>query len=232
MARRALRIKDLIPEDAGYLLAVADLPCPLDRAALFHSTGPLEIEVGCGKGMFLRNAAAACPDRCYLGIEVVRRYARYVAGKLARDDCPNAKVVAGDALALFRDKLAAEAVEDVHVYFPDPWWKARHRRRRIVNPDFLSAVERVLMPGGRFHFWTDVKEYFETSLRLIAEHTHLSGPTTPPEQPAWHDLDYRTHFERRVRLNDLPVYRAEFTKPWQTEFTAGAGLPDADDPIP
>ena len=230
MPRRALRLKDLANDDSHTLLSVAALPCPANRLALFGSAGPLEVEVGCGKGLFLRNAAAACPDRCYLGIEVARRYARYVAGKLDQDGRQNAKIIAGDALVVFRDKFPADAIDDVHVYFPDPWWKARHRRRRIMNPVFLKAIERVLLPGGRLHFWTDVPEYFETSLQLIAEHTRLSVPQTPPEQPAWHDLDYRTHFERRVRLNDLPVFRSEFTKPiWRTEFTAGASLAEVED---
>jgi tRNA (guanine-N7-)-methyltransferase len=74
-------------------------------------------------------------------------------------------------------------------------------------------VERTLAPGGRLHFWTDVEEYFHTTLELIAATVRLAGPLTVLEQPAEHDLDYRTHFERRTRQNELPVYRAEFSKP-------------------
>jgi tRNA (guanine-N7-)-methyltransferase len=68
------------------------------------------------------------------------------------------------------------------------------------------------MPGGRLHFWTDVEDYFNASLALIAEHTPLTGPLAVAERPAAHDLDFHTHFERRTRLSALPVYRAEFEK--------------------
>jgi tRNA (guanine-N7-)-methyltransferase len=95
-----------------------------------------------------------------------------------------------------------------------------------VNEQFVREVERVLVPGGRFHLWTDVKEYFDASLQLIAEQSPLHGPFEVDEETALHNLDYRTHFERRVRINGLPVYRAQFAKqPWQVEFTAAVGLP-------
>ena len=69
-----------------------------------------------------------------------------------------------------------------------------------------------LLPGGTLHFWTDVEEYFHAALEAIAA-TRLIGPLSVAEQPAAHDLDYRTHFERRMRLHALSVYRAEFRKP-------------------
>jgi tRNA (guanine-N7-)-methyltransferase len=100
----------------------------------------------------------------------------------------------------------------VHVYFPDPWWKKRHHKRRVMNEAFLKDAARALAPGGRFHFWTDVKDYFDAALALVADHTPLAGPLAVAERPAEHDLDFRTHFERRMRLANEPVYRAEFCK--------------------
>jgi tRNA (guanine-N7-)-methyltransferase len=101
----------------------------------------------------------------------------------------------------------------VHVYFPDPWWKARHHKRRVLNEAFLTDVVRTLEPDGKFHFWTDVREYYDATLALVASRTPLVGPLDVPEAVPQHDLDYRTHFERRTRLHEEPVYRAEFTKP-------------------
>ena len=69
------------------------------------------------------------------------------------------------------------------------------------------------MPGGTLHFWTDVEEYFQVTLEMLAAHTRLVGPIAVPEAVAEHDLAYRTHFERRMRLSNEPVYRAEFRKP-------------------
>ena len=68
----------------------------------------------------------------------------------------------------------------------------------------------MLAPAGRLHFWTDVREYFQDTLERIATLTSLAGPLRVAERPVEHDLDYRTHFERRTRLRQLPVYRAEF----------------------
>jgi tRNA (guanine-N7-)-methyltransferase len=82
-----------------------------------------------------------------------------------------------------------------------------------MNGPFLREVERTLVPGGRLHFWTDVEEYFQTALETIASQTRFRGPHAVTERPADHDLDYRTHFERRMRLADAPVYRAQFDKP-------------------
>ena len=76
----------------------------------------------------------------------------------------------------------------------------------------LFRSVRTLKPQGRLHFWTDVKEYFDVTLNLIAQHTPLSGPLEVPQRTAEHDLDYQTHFERRTRMNEEPVYRAQFVK--------------------
>ncbi len=212
MGRRALRKIDPTLDLSHHLCTVEELPRPFQAAAHFGRPLSLEVEVGSGKGLFIQNAAQANPERCYLGIEVVRKYARYCAARLARHEISNALMVHGDGLRVFREHLSSESVAAVHVYFPDPWWKARHRKRRVMNEHLLTDVQRVLLPGGRLHFWTDVAEYYETSLELIAEKTALLGPMAVAERPADGDLDYQTHFERRTRLHNEAVYRAEFRK--------------------
>jgi tRNA (guanine-N7-)-methyltransferase len=188
-----------------------DLPDSLDAADLFELTAPVVIEVGSGKGMFLVAAAQADPGRNYLGIEIAGKYARYTASRLAKRELANARVISGDALEVF-GKLPADLIAEVHVYFPDPWWKKRHRKRRVLNERFLVDVQRVLVPAGSLHFWTDVKEYFDVTLELIAEVTSLAGPIDIAERPSEHDLDYHPNFERRTRKSGRAVYRAEFRK--------------------
>ena len=81
-----------------------------------------------------------------------------------------------------------------------------------MTPTFLRDIERVLTLSGSLHFWTDVHDYYDESIALLAAHTQLTGPCPVAESPAKHDLDYRTHFERRTRQEGSTVYRAEFVK--------------------
>lgn len=212
MPRRALRKLSPGLDLSKVLIVPSQLPRPWTARTLFDADAPLEIEVGTGKGLFLTRFAARHPDRVFLGIELSQRYAEYAAGRLAQQDLCNARVVHGDALAVFREHLADGAASAIHVYFPDPWWKARHKKRRVMNEQFVKDIERVLVPGGVLHFWTDVEEYFQTTLALVRAATSLAGPLAVDEAPAEHDLDYRTHFERRTRQAGEPVYRAHFVK--------------------
>jgi len=212
MGRRTLRKIHPELDLSQHLYQLDDLSPPFSAEQAFGGEAPLEVEMGSGKGLFLATACVHHPQRHYVGVEVSKRYARYAAARLAKATCENAIMIAGDGLRFFHEFLATQSVDAVHVYFPDPWWKKRHRSRRVLNQPFLEDVQRVLKPQGRLHFWTDVQEYFETTLELIEQVTSLDGPHQVIETVAEHDLDYRTHFERRTRLAELPVYRAEYWK--------------------
>jgi tRNA (guanine-N7-)-methyltransferase len=212
VGRRALPKIDPTLDLTARLTTFEQLPRPWDPQPLFGRTAPLAVEVGSGKGLFLRTEALRQPDVNFLGIELAFPYARFAAAALLKHQVPNAVVVAGDALRVFAEVLPERSLAAIHVYFPDPWWKKRHKKRRVMRESFLRDVERTLCPGGLLHFWTDVEEYFVSTVELIAVGTALAGPLPVEPRPAEHDLDYRTHFERRMRLNDEPVYRAVFRK--------------------
>jgi tRNA (guanine-N7-)-methyltransferase len=212
MGRRALRKIRPDLDLSHHFLALDELAIPLDPAQLFGRAAPLELEVGSGKGLFLAQAARTTRQRDFLGSEIALRYARFAAARLAHGKIPNAKIVHGDAQRLLRDYVSDESIVAVHVYFPDPWWKKRHHKRRVMNKAFLMDVHRVLVRGGVLHFWTDVEEYFRLACELIATHIPRVSHQPVAETPASHDLDYRTHFERRTRLADKPVFRAQFVK--------------------
>lgn len=175
-----------------------------------HAT--VEVEVGTGKGLFLADTAPQHPDRYYVGLELAHKYASSAQQKLERLGITNAQVFCADGIAVMCQEIPPERLHAVHVYFPDPWWKARHKKRRVLNEIMLRGIERALAPEGRLHFWTDVLDYYESTLELIRQETRLDGPHFVDEKIANHDLDYRTHFERRTRLNGLPVYRSQFVK--------------------
>ncbi|QDT09973.1 tRNA (guanosine(46)-N7)-methyltransferase TrmB [Planctomycetes bacterium K23_9] len=190
-----------------------DLPAELTSQTLFQNDRPLEIEIGSGKGLFMSTVSQANPLHNFLGIEIATKYARHAAGRLSSGQNTNAMMVAGNAEPLFQKSIPSESLEAVHVYFPDPWWKKRHRKRRVVNEVSVRNYCQAIRSGGRFHFWTDVLDYFEMTIEMIAELVPEFGVPIPEEEiEATHDLDYHTHFERRSRQHHIPVYRVRFEK--------------------
>jgi tRNA (guanine-N7-)-methyltransferase len=199
-----------LEELAPYLLEVPRPPAPLDWPALFGNDGPVELEVGCGKGLFLLTAAQACPEVNFLGLEIVRKYQLYAATRLAKRGLRNVRVACADARVFLRDGVPAASLQAVHVYFPDPWWKQRHHKRRVFTAEFAAQCERTLRPGGRLHVATDVADYFEVISGLVAQHTRLQTLPPPEEKAPAHDLDYLTNFERKFRKEGWPIYRAAY----------------------
>ncbi len=198
---------------SGTLRNADQLPKELTSKALFGNDLPLEIEIGSGKGLFLATASAANPAHNFLGIEIIAKYATHAAGRVARANANNAMVISGNAEPIFELRIAAESLEAVHVYFPDPWWKKRHRKRRVLNERSIPNYARALREGGRLHFWTDVLGYFDETVEMIAAIAPELGVPIPEEEvQASHDLDYRTHFERRSRQHQIPIYRVRYEK--------------------
>ena len=187
-------------------------PAPIDWRALYGNDHPVEIEVGSGKGLFLLNAATARPDLNFFGIEIIRKYQLYAATRIAGRGLANVKTCCGDAKLVLRDYAPPGSVAAVHVYFPDPWWKTRHKKRLLFTPEFAELVLRTLRPGGRLHFVSDVRDYFEMVTGLLAG---VAGfRSLPPPEPAdpRHDMDYLTNFERKFRKEGRPIYRSLYTK--------------------
>jgi len=199
-------------EASEHLLTAADLAASLDWQVLFGSDAPVEIEVGSGTGLFLVTAGIERPKTNFLGIEVSRKYANLSASRVAKRGMDNVRVLIADARDVFSHQVPTCSVQAVHVYFPDPWWKRRHKKRRVLNEVFLRDVEQVLMPGGRLHVWTDVEEYFETTRELVRRHTGLCPQSASPRREPEHDRGYQTNFERKMRRRGRPILRALYCK--------------------
>jgi tRNA (guanine-N7-)-methyltransferase len=196
-----------------HLQFVGDLPAgPLDWRAYFGNEQPVELEVGCGRGLFLQNASIAHPDRNFFGVENDVKEARRAALRLHKRDLSNVRVLAANVFEVLPKFIRDQSLAAVHVYFPDPWWKRRHRKRRVFNPTFVSQVARVLPPRGWLHAWTDVEEYFGVITQLVNSHPGFVWHPPPEERAPTNDLDYHTSFERKKRKLGLSIYRARWLR--------------------
>src|SRR5918993_4887680 len=154
--------RELILEPVG--LDVDALPRPLVWRDVFGNDHPVELEIGMGKGTFLTEQAKARPEVNYFGIEWARWFWRYASDRLRRSGCLNARTVRAEAGYFLAEFVPPASVSVLHVYFPDPWPKARHHKRRLIQPKFMPLVERVLAPGGRLQVVTDHQGYFEENI--------------------------------------------------------------------
>ncbi len=214
MPRKQLPKRDPLLVLDRHLRDADSLPEILTSESLFGNDHPLEFEIGSGKGLFLQNAAAARPQHNFVGVEIAKMYAAHAAARLAKGELDNALMVAGDAQQLL-SAIPGQSLVAVHVYFPDPWWKKKHKKRRVVNETSIAKIYRALVRGGTLHFWTDVLEYFESAIEMIAETSPQFGPPLPEDadvDDTSADLAYRTHFERRSVQHSIPVYRVRFEK--------------------
>ncbi len=179
----------------------------LNWPVFFGNDKPVEIDVGCGRGLFLFHAGPAKPDTNFLGIELDYKEARRGAMRIKKREMPNVRILGGDVFVAFSKMIAPGSVDAIHVYFPDPWWKRRHRQRRVFNDRFADLAAGLLKPGGYLHSWTDVEEYFGVISGLMNHHPEFNTLPPPDERSPNDDMDYQTSYERKKRKLGLPIYR-------------------------
>jgi tRNA (guanine-N7-)-methyltransferase len=200
------------PEEESAPIAHAPGSPQLHFPTLFGNDHPVEVEVGFGKGLFLVSSGQANPGVNYFGIEWIRKYQLYATTRAAVRNLANVKTCCADAKAVLRDHIPADSVRTVHVFFPDPWWKNRHKKRLLFTEDFARSVLKVLQSDGVLHFVTDVADYFawvSETLRGIPAFELLPPPA---ENDPQHDMDYLTNFERKFRKEGRPIYRSRYRK--------------------
>jgi tRNA (guanine-N7-)-methyltransferase len=195
--------RDLIIEPVG--LDVDSLPRPIDWAEMFGNDRPVEMEIGIGKGTFITEQARARPDVNFFGIEWARWFWRYASDRLRRHNCTNARTVRAEALYFLTEFVRDESLSVLHVYFPDPWPKKRHHKRRLIQEPFTRQAERALARGGRLQIVTDHKDYFEQIERVVG----ASGLTVVDYNRPGSAGDGEfvgTNFERKYAREGRPFY--------------------------
>jgi tRNA (guanine-N7-)-methyltransferase len=183
----------------------------LNWRELFENDRPVELEIGSGKGLYLAAAATQRPGHNFVGVDLARKYAKKTAERIARLGLSNVRVFCDDGRRLLVECVPSASLVALHVYFPDPWWKQRHKKRRLVNLAFADEAARVLTKGAVLHLATDVEEYFGLMRTIFAQHQaflahQFSGP--PGEEPA----EARTSFERKYRIEGRAIYRASYSR--------------------
>ncbi len=192
----------------------------LDR--LVPGSGPWELEVGFGKGSYLLGRAAARPERRFAGIEVAGKYFRLAAGRARRRRLANVVLFCGEALYLLSAFLPAGFARTAHVYFPDPWPKSRHHKRRLFDADTLDLLLRALEEGGRLFFATDHLDYGAAVEELFDTHPGVEVKSRPN---GWPDGP-RTNYEAKYLREGRPILRLEIvrTAPAAAELFHPAGV--------
>jgi tRNA (guanine-N7-)-methyltransferase len=197
-----------LPAECDWLPHFIEPAGRLCWAQIFGNDHAVEVEIGSGKGLFLVTAAMQQPGRNFFGIEIARKFAQFTAGRLARCSLRNARVARADARVVFREWLEPGSVAAVHIYFPDPWWKRRHKKRRIFTETLVHQIACALVPGGELHVASDVEEYFLQMQTLITADTAFQSiESTKSCDPEQSDL---TNFERKYRRVGRPIWRADY----------------------
>ena len=180
--------------------------------ALFGEAGPLELEIGSGKGTFLVGESIRRPETYFLGVEYARRYWLFAGDRLRRNDCTNSRVVLADATELVREYIDDASLAGVHIYFPDPWPKKRHRKRRLVQKAFIELLVRKMSPGTRLQVATDHAGYFE-QIEDVLERSPLEIVTFDTTAAAAGEEIVGSNFERKYRRQGRPLHAIAAFKP-------------------
>ena len=170
---------------------------PKDFDAVFGRRADRVLEIGTGNGEALRFASANEPERDLIGIEVHRPGVGRLLNALAADDAKNVRLYNHDAVEVLTNEIADASLSEIRIYFPDPWPKKRHHKRRLVSPAFASLLARKLRPGGLLHLATDWQDYAEQMWDVLDAEPLLkneAGPRGYFDRPAWRP---QTHFEAR-----------------------------------
>jgi tRNA (guanine-N7-)-methyltransferase len=168
---------------------------PLDAEHVFGRRAPLIVEIGFGMGQATAAIAAARPGDDFLGIEVHEPGVGALLQRIDEQQLTNLRIVRHDAVAVLESMVAPGSLAGVHVYFPDPWPKKRHWKRRLIQPPFVALLASRLAPGGLLHCATDWQPYAEQMLEVLsAEPTLANTAAGYAPRPAWRP---ETKFERR-----------------------------------
>ncbi|MBA7713480.1 tRNA (guanine-N(7)-)-methyltransferase [subsurface metagenome] len=202
----------LLKDYPSVALKPENLDGRIDFVRIFGRSGPVHIEIGSGRATFLLNQARAQPGDNFLGIEWARKYYRYAVDRIGRWDLTNVRIIRTEAAAFLADFLPDNSVSCFHIYFPDPWPKKRHHKRRFFCPANLEQMLRCLKKDGQLRIATDHADYFEQIRQVLTVGAGQCAcpwleeieffPTAGADRGEW----VGTNFERKYIKDQRPIY--------------------------
>lgn len=186
-------------EELGPRFLIPYAPTPLDLNAAFGRAAPKVLEIGFGMGAATAAIAQAHPDTDYLGVEVHTPGIGALLKSVGELGLTNLRIIQHDAVEVLEHMLPDASLDGVHIFFPDPWHKKRHHKRRLIQPDFVALLVKKLQPGGYLHLATDWADYAHQMLKVLSANPNLANTVEGyAPRPEYRPL---TKFEQRgVRL--------------------------------
>jgi tRNA (guanine-N(7)-)-methyltransferase len=212
---------------------------PEDLPPLLHSPSEkLEVEIGCGNGHFMVEYCLKNPTTLFIGVEIKKKRCLKAQRKIDKRGLANARIIHGSAEAVLKI-LPDDSVDSFHLYFPDPWPKARHRRRRFLRRGNIETLRRKLKEGGRIFFVTDYFDYYFHTKVLFLLHDGISLSDRHPSTWAYHSVFAQRFADRGKEVRSLtvrktaPAERKTAPAERKTARVAGdSGIELADDEMP
>lgn len=165
-------------ESANYLRA-EELPTPIDWSTLFGNDNPLALEIGCGIGDFIVSTAADNPDRNFIAIDFYNKGCWKTCRRIDRAGLTNVRVLRVEARWFITELIPLGSLTAVYINCPDPWPKKKHRKRRLVNRQFMEFLREYLAPGAEFYFATDFDDYGIDVARILEELEGFANQLAP-----------------------------------------------------
>ncbi len=190
------------------ILQLSSYLYPFKTEELFSKSLPLEIEIGCGNGSFLINYAQKHPDLNLIGVERLLGRVRKVDRKAGRAESTNIRLLRLDAYYLLKYLIPDESIQAIHIYFPDPWPKRKHLKKRLIQEGFPLLCTRILETGGTVHLRTDHEHYFRQMEEVFTSENSIFVRTDTPKAI----LELETEFEVGFKRQGCTTYATAFQK--------------------
>jgi tRNA (guanine-N7-)-methyltransferase len=187
-------------------------PAPPSWPSIFGRRAPIEVELGFGRPHFLLERARECPEHDIVGIEWKGRWPRTVWARQRRGEAPNVRAVHGNAWLLFGAFFQPSSVRAIYLNFPDPWWKSKQRKRRIISDSFAKLLASRLETGGMMLVQTDVASLLEELLARLEAQPDLVNPNGPGRLAPKKPVGASSHREKKCRADGVPIFRAVVIK--------------------